>query len=64
MTEKEFIDYTRPDIVAEVDGLYYFFLNNFTFLTAYQLRWIADELDRLNEPYQKEIDKYFNKSID
>lgn len=29
-------------------------------VSAYQLRELADELDKLNEPWQQEIENYFN----
>jgi len=51
----------RGDIVRGDDGFYVFWpTTHFGYMHAYQLRWIADELDRLNEPWEKEIKEYFD----
>ena len=50
-------------ILKDVDGFYYFWPNpNKGFFAAHQLRWIADELGRLNEPYEKQISEYFENN--
>lgn len=52
---------TRGDIISSEDGFkVYWPLNPVGFLSAEALRIIADELDRLNEPWQKQINEYFD----
>lgn len=53
----------RKDIIAGDDGFFIFWPARITggALTADNLRTIADELDRRNAPWQKEIDEYFAK---
>lgn len=55
----------RGEFWMEVDGFVYFWPRFFTgcggFLSAHQLRWIADELDRRNEAHEREIAEYFEK---
>lgn len=50
----------RGDIIQTDDGFYNFWpVKNRGYLTAQNLRSIADELDRLNEPLKVELEKYF-----
>ena len=49
------------DIYMEVDGFYCFEPNGVGYFTAHQLRWIADELDRMNSAWQKDMDEYFTR---
>lgn len=51
------------DIYMEVDGFYRFEPNAVGYFTAHQLRWIADELDRMNAPREKELDEYFKNEV-
>ena len=50
------------DIFAKEDGFYDFwpeYPGRGGYWPAYLLREIANKLDQLNEPYQKDIDTYF-----
>ena len=47
----------------EVDGFYYFDPNAVGCFTAHQLRWIADELDQMNAPWEKQLDEYFKNEV-
>lgn len=50
----------RNDLIQGDDGFYvYWPLEPCGYICAHQLRWIADELDRLNEPWQKHLNEYF-----
>jgi hypothetical protein len=52
----KFLD-DRGDFVTDVDGFVKFWpADQNGYLAAHHLRWIADELDRRNEPWQKIID--------
>jgi hypothetical protein len=53
----------RGDFVQDVDGFFYFWPEEATegYFSPHHLRWLADELDKLNEPWQKEIDDYHEK---
>ena len=45
------------------DGFYYFwpeFEKDSGYLSPYVLRELAEELDKLNQPWTDEIDKYFS----
>ena len=53
---------TEGDIVRGDDGFYVYWPRRAGALPAYQLRALADELDRLNEPYEKELNKYFEEN--
>jgi hypothetical protein len=54
----------RGDIVAGDDGFYVYWptRNTMGAVDAHQLRILADELDRMNAPWQAEIDKFFDSS--
>lgn len=47
------------DIIALDDGFYYYWVHGKGALSAWNLRCIADELDRMNEPLQRSIEEYF-----
>lgn len=51
------------DIYMEVDGFYYFDPNAVGYFTAHQLRWIADELDQMNAPWEKKLDEFFKNEV-
>lgn len=55
--------------VQDIDGMYYFLPRNMGngLWASHNLRQIADLLDRLNAPYEKELFEYFDslpKEID
>lgn len=52
----------RKEFVTDVDGFVYFWPDGSPHghMDSHHLRWIADELDRRNEKWQKEIDDYFD----
>jgi hypothetical protein len=53
---------SRGDFVTDVDGfVYYWPTDTNGSQAAHHLRWIADELDRRNAPWQAQIDRYFNE---
>lgn len=47
------LDKVRKDFVTIEDGYKVYWVENKGFLTATQLRWIADELDRLNKDWDE-----------
>lgn len=49
----------RKEFVKDQDGVVYWWPEGSTngYLASYHLRWLADELDKRNEPWQKEIAK-------
>lgn len=51
----------RGDFYQEIDGFWVFGpAGEFAgFLASHELRWLADELDRLNKPIQEQLDQYF-----
>ena len=59
--EKQFIEKVKAegDIATTDSGHYAYFAGNNGYLTAYNLRVIADELDRLNSPLDDSIAEYF-----
>ena len=61
--KQDFMEKIRgsEDIFTDVDGFYYFWTNDGC-LASHHLRWIADELDRLNETLNQEIEEYFRKN--
>ena len=48
----------------DVNGYYYFYTDEETLggWESYSLREIADELDRINKPYEDSIEEYFRKA--
>jgi hypothetical protein len=52
------------DFVTDVDGFVYFWpMENRGSMAAHHLRWLADELDKRNQGWQKTIDNYFNNEV-
>lgn len=49
----------RNEFECDVDGFVYYWPNGYGSLASHHLRWIADELDKMNEPITKEIEEYF-----
>lgn len=54
---------SRDEFVTDVDGFVYWWPHGSVngHLAAHHLREIADELDRRNAEWGKQIDEYFNK---
>jgi hypothetical protein len=52
----------RKEFVTDVDGFVYWWPEGAPngHFAAHHLRWLADELDRRNEEWQKNIDDYFS----
>jgi hypothetical protein len=51
------------DFVVSDDGYIYFFPEKSNgYLSAHQLRFIADELDKRNKPWDDSITEYFNEN--
>ncbi len=47
-------------IYMEIDGFYVLdMVRRPGFIASYQLRELANVLDKLNEPYQKQLDEFF-----
>jgi hypothetical protein len=53
------LDHAVKDIVIDVDGYRYYWPSGNGHLSAWMLRAIADELDRLNKPLDDEIAAFF-----
>ena len=49
------------DFVTLDDGFVYYWPSGNGSLAAYVLRWIADELDKRNKEWNKQINDYFEK---
>lgn len=47
--KEQILRHVHNDIVPLEDETYHFYLHNKGFITAHQLRIIADEIDRLNK---------------
>lgn len=55
----------NDEFVREVDGYIYYNPTKTTgFLSSHELRWIADELDLRNKPWNEVTDSFFNSIID
>ncbi len=50
------------EFVKDVDGFVYYWPKGAGTIPAYQLRQLADELDRRNADWEKEINDYFEKN--
>ena len=52
----------RGEFVTDVDGFVYWWPDGSPngHLAPHHLRWLADELDRRNKKWQKNIDDYFS----
>ena len=55
----------RKEFVTDVDGFIYWWPNGSPHghLASHHLRWLADELDRRNESWQKQVDDYFEANV-
>jgi hypothetical protein len=52
------IAHQRKEFFLDVDGFVYFWPEkNIGHLSSNQLRWLADELDRINAPWEKQIEE-------
>lgn len=52
------------DIVCDVDGYYYYWpTNNNGHFAAHHLRQIADHLDMINAPAEKQMQEYWEEQI-
>jgi len=51
----------HDEYYLDVDGFYYYWPRGYPYghSNSAALRIIADELDRINKPWQDEVDKYF-----
>ena len=49
----------KKEFVTDVDGFVYWWPEGTTsgHLAAFHLRWLADELDKRNEEWQKQVEK-------
>jgi len=55
----------RQEVIVGDDGFYYYWPEqNRGFLSSDDLRIIADYIDEINEPWQKNIDEYFAKQAE
>lgn len=52
----------RGEFVTDVDGFVYWWPESTRggHFSAHHLRWLADELDKRNEVWQRQIEEYFN----
>lgn len=56
--------YRYDDITTGGDGFYAYWAGDGAgYLTAQQLRWIADELDRMDAPWEKKLDEFFKNEV-
>lgn len=50
----------KNDFITDVDGFVYWLPSKSgEYFASHHLRWLADELDRRNEKWQKQINDYF-----
>jgi hypothetical protein len=57
--------HARGEFVQGDDGFYYWFPPHYAgCASAHHLRWLAEELDRLNEPLQMQLEEHFSKPPD
>lgn len=60
MRKEQLKERIKENIVCNVDGFYYYWPKNSSMYAPYLLRQIADILDDMNAPYEKELWRYFN----
>ena len=63
--EQILISMFDKNVICDIDGFYKLFLQTESgcgCITAFDLRILANELDRKNEPLKKDLDEYFNES--
>lgn len=59
------IECISKDIVQDVDGYYYFWPSaNRGHFSEYALRVIANHLEKLNKPWDNQVNEYFNTMPD
>lgn len=53
----------RGDVIQVEDGFYVYWPTSSAqgFLRAHHLRWMADELDRLNKPWDDALEQYMRE---
>lgn len=55
----------RDEFMPSDDGFIYWWPSGFSgYIAPHQLRWIADELDKRNEPWAANIEEYFRGRAD
>lgn len=50
---------THKEFITEIDGFVYWWPKRTGYLSAYQLRHLADELDKRNKEWEDNINSYF-----
>jgi hypothetical protein len=57
------MSHERKDFVVLEDGFYRYWPNRGSVgaISAHELRWLADELDRLNAPIEADMNKFFEE---
>ena len=53
----------QDDLIALEDGFFYFEPKGTGVLSAHSLRMIADLLDQINAPWEREIEEYFLSAL-
>lgn len=56
------LECVKSEIVIDVDGFYRFWPVALGCHCSHELRWIADELDRLNKPWEELIEREIGKA--
>ncbi len=62
--KKELIAKAELDFINGDDGYWHYWPTGHGYLTACQLRIIADELDKRNEPWHNSMEEYFKNQRD
>ena len=60
-SDARILEVAIKDFVKDVDGFTYWWPMGGGYWPAHALRTIADELDRINKPWEDEINKYFEE---
>jgi hypothetical protein len=50
------------DFIRDVDGYFYYWANDYGCWSSNTLRVIAEKLEEINEPYEKEVEEYFKNN--
>ena len=53
--------YARGEILIDDSGYHRYWPKGFGYVSAHHLRWIADELDRINAPWDAEVQQAMSK---
>lgn len=61
MSKTRLIQAVDKNILKDVDGFYYYAPSGIGLRTSYNLREIADELDRRNKDWEDYINNYLEK---